>query len=104
MYLVSVDPMDRSIITIIFHMYYQVCETVTETQCDIVGYTECITEEVVKQYKSQESGYDYFQTKKCEPFTAIVDHWKEKYVCANVTKQNCVTKWEMLPSGEKVFL
>ena len=85
-------------------MCLQVCETVTETKCDIVGYTECITEEVVKQYKSQESGYDYFQTKKCEPFTAIVDHWKEKYVCANVTNQNCVTKWEMLPSGEKVFL
>ena len=84
-------------------MCLQVCETVTETKCDIVGYTECITEEVVKQYKSQESGYDYFQTKKCEPFTVEVDHWKEKYKCENVTKQNCVTKWKMLENGTKVF-
>ena len=85
-------------------MCYQVCETVTETKCDIVGYTECITSEVVKQYKSQESGYDYFQTKECKPFTVEVDHWKEKYTCANVTKQNCVTKWKMLENGTKVFI
>jgi len=82
---------------------HQVCETVTETKCDIVGYTECITTEVQKEYKSQESGYDYFQTKKCTPFTVEVDHWKEKYKCENVTKQNCVTKWKMLENGTKVW-
>jgi len=81
----------------------QVCETVTETKCDIVGYTECITTEVQKTYKSQESGYDYFQTKECTPFTVEVDHWKEKYKCENVTKQNCVTKWKMLENGTKVW-
>ena len=85
-------------------MFHQVCEEVTETKCDIVGYTECITAEVKKTYKSQESGYDYFQTKKCTPFTVGVDHWKDGYKCENVTKQNCVTKWKMLPTGEKVFL
>ena len=85
-------------------MCYQVCETVTETKCDIVGYTECITTEVEKTYKSQESGYDYFQTKKCEPFYVEVDHKKQNYTCTNVTKQNCVTKWKMLDNGEKVFL
>ena len=85
-------------------MCSQVCETVTETQCDIVGYTECVTTEVVQQYKSQESGYDYFQTKKCVNFTTEVEHQKLKYECHNVTKQNCVTKWKMLDNGEKVFL
>ena len=84
-------------------MFHQVCETVTETKCDIVGYTECITTEVQKTYKSQESGYDYFQTKECTPFTMEVDHWKEKFKCENVTKQNCVTKWKMV-DGKKVFL
>ena len=84
-------------------MCLQVCETVTETKCDIVGYTECTTTEVEKTYKSQESGYDYFQTKECKPFTVEVDHWKEKYKCENVTKQNCVTKWKMLENGTKVF-
>merc|ERR1712008_449119 len=59
--------------------------------------------EVQKTYKSQESGYDYFQTKECTPFSVEVDHWKEKYKCQNVTKQNCVTKWEMLPNGTKVW-
>ncbi len=87
-----------------FHICHQVCETVTETKCDIVGYTECITTEVQKTYKSQESGYDYFQTKECKPFSVEVDHWKQNYTCANVTKQNCVTKWKMLEDGTKVFL
>ena len=93
-----------NIITIYFHMCYQVCETVTETKCDIVGYTECITTEVDKPYKSQESGYDYFQTQKCIDVEVEVEHQKQKYKCENVTKQNCVTKWKMLDNGEKVFL
>ena len=56
---------------------------------------------VPKQYKSQESGYDYFQSKECKPIQMNVTHTKTKIACHNVTKQNCVTKWK-IENGEKV--
>lgn len=57
---------------------------------------------VPKKYKSQESGYDYFQSKKCNPIQMNVTHTKTKIACHNVTKQNCVTKWK-IENGEKVW-
>ena len=82
---------------------FQVWKNVTETKCDIVGYTECTRTEVPKLYKSKEYNYTYFQTKECTPFTKNVTHWKEGFKCMNKTRRNCVTKWEMLPNGTKVF-
>ena len=34
--------------------------------------------------------------------TKTVKHIKKMPECKNVTKHHCVTKWEVLPSGEKV--
>ena len=39
---------------------------------------------------------------ECVETTKTEMHIKKKSECHNVTKQNCVTKWEVLPNGEKV--
>jgi len=44
-----------------------------------------------------------YTTKVCEPTIKTVKHIKKMPECKNVTKHNCVTKWEVLPSGEKVW-
>jgi hypothetical protein len=81
----------------------QVCQNVTETTCDIVGYTECKPVMVPREYKSQEDEYDYYNPWTCVDYSESVNHTKYKPVCRNVTKENCVTTWEISPTGEKVW-
>merc|ERR1719315_696930 len=81
----------------------ELCEDVTTLQCSVVGYTECKMEMESKSYKSYEMETHYFDVQKCHESTTIEYHKKKKSVCKDVTKQNCVTKWEILPSGEKVW-
>ena len=51
-------------------------------------------------------GHEFFDEKlveqDCIETQTIEMHKKKKSECHNVTKQNCVTKWVVLPSGEKV--
>ena len=53
-------------------------------------------------YKGLEFFDNKFLEKDCVEDIKIEMHKKKKYECHNVTKQNCVTKWEVLPNGEKV--
>ena len=57
---------------------------------------------VPREYKSQEDEYDYYKPWTCVDFSKSVNHTKYKPVCRNVTKENCVTTWEISPTGEKV--
>ena len=43
-----------------------------------------------------------YTTKVCEPKIKTIKHIKKMPECKNVTKHNCVTKWEVLTTGEKV--
>ena len=55
-----------------------------------------------KEYKSQKDEYEYYAPWNCTSKEEEVDHWKERPVCHDVTKQNCVTKWEIKDDGTKV--
>merc|ERR1712168_1212934 len=81
----------------------RVCKDVTTLQCNVIGYTECTMEMEALNYKSYKMEPKTFQRKKCKEEMKTEIHKKKKSVCKDVTKQNCVTKWEVLPSGEKVW-
>jgi|ERR1712212_254278 len=81
----------------------RVCKDVTTLQCNVIGYTECTMEMQALPYKSYKMEPKTFQRKKCKEEMKTEIHKKKKSVCKDVTKQNCVTKWEVLPNGEKVW-
>ena len=54
------------------------------------------------KYNVTEMTEKFYHVKECKPTKRTVKHIKKKPVCKPVTKHNCVTKWEVLPSGEKV--
>ena len=53
-------------------------------------------------HKSTEFFDDKFIEKDCVEVPKIEMHKKKKSECHEVTKQNCVTKWEVLENGDKV--
>jgi len=81
----------------------KVCIDVPRTQCDIIGYTECTMGMDAIKYNVTEMTEKFYHVKECKPTQRTVKHIKKKPVCKPVTKHNCVTKWEVLPSGEKVW-
>jgi len=81
----------------------QVCDEVTEMQCEIVPYTECQMEMEVTPYKSYEMVPQIFKKKVCKEGMDVVQHTKMMPECRNVTKQNCITKWETDENGNQVW-
>merc|ERR1712112_420118 len=63
----------------------RVCEDATEIKCNTVGWAECTT----KIWPSQ--------GKKCHV------NYKEVPECKTVTKDNCVTDWNIDANGNKVW-
>ena len=57
---------------------------------------------VEREYNSQEDEYDYYKPWTCVDFSVSVNHTKYRPVCHNVTKENCVTTWEIAENGTKV--
>ena len=55
-------------------------------------------------YKSFKMEEKQLRTKKCKEGIKSEIHKKKRPVCKDVTKQNCVTKWEVKPNGEKVSI
>ena len=53
-------------------------------------------------YNSNELVDEKLPVQDCVETQAIEMHKKKKSECHEVTKQNCVTKWVVLPNGEKV--
>ena len=82
--------------------FCQVCNEVTEIQCDIVPYTECEMQMEQTPYKSFEMVQKIFPKKVCNETTEFIPHTKMMPECKNVTKQNCVTKWETDADGKQV--
>merc|ERR1739847_36129 len=81
----------------------QICETVTTLKCDIKGYTECKMEMVPVEYKGFKMTNEKFVAQTCNETIVPEAHKKLRPECKNVTKQNCVTKWVVKPSGQKVW-
>jgi len=81
----------------------EVCEDVTTLDCNLVGYTDCNMEMGAVFYKGHDWVDEKLPVQECVETTKIEMHIKKKSECRNVTKQNCVTKWVVLPDGEKVW-
>ena len=78
------------------------CDEVTEIQCDVVPYTECNMEMEETPYKSYEMEQQVYRRKSCSEGMDVVQHTKMMPECRNVTKQNCITKWETDEEGNQV--
>ena len=71
--------------------------------CDIVPYTECEMLMENTPYRSFEVIQKSKSKKVCEQTTDVVKHTKLMPECHNVTKQNCITKWETDANGKQVW-
>lgn len=58
---------------------------------------------VPTEYNVTEMTEKFYDVKECKPVETQIMHEKKIPDCKNVTKHHCVTKWEILPSGEKVW-
>ena len=70
--------------------------------CEIVPYTECnmvMENTPYKSFKMVEKPYEKIE---CQEGMDTVKHQKMMPECRNVTKQNCVTKWETDENGNQV--
>merc|ERR1739844_513920 len=81
----------------------QVCDEVTEIQCEIVPYTECQMTMDPTPYKSFDMVTKTFNKRVCKEGMDVVQHTKMMPECRNVTKQNCITKWETDKDGNQVW-
>ena len=59
-------------------------------------------EMVPVQYNGFKMESKEFTPQTCEEREVEEFHIKQRPECKNVTKQNCVTKWVVKPSGQKV--
>ena len=80
----------------------KVCHEVTEIQCEIAPYTDCQMKMELTPYITCEDYPKRFKKLECENGTHPTHHVKMMPECKNVTKQNCVTKWETDDNGEQV--
>lgn len=81
----------------------QVCDEVTEIQCEIVPYTECAMTMESAPYKSHEMVPKTLKKKVCSEGMDVVQHTKMMPECRNVTKQNCISKFETDENGNQVW-
>jgi len=79
------------------------CEDVTTLECKVIGYTKCEMEMVPLPYTGNKMVRKMFDQQVCTEKLIKEKHKKRRPKCEEVTKQNCVTKWEILPTGEKVW-
>ena len=77
------------------------CDEVTEIQCEIVPYTECQMTMDPTPYKSFDMVTKTFNKRVCKEGMDVVQHTKMMPECRNVTKQNCITKWETDEDGNQ---
>ena len=59
-------------------------------------------EMVPLKYKGNKMVRNIFEQQVCKEELIMEKHIKRRPKCEEVTKQNCVTKWEILSTGEKV--
>merc|ERR1712119_188892 len=73
----------------------RVCEDATEIKCNTVGWAECATKIWPSQGKKCHVTYKDFPYRDCKEEKYSVKHTKEVPECKTVTKDNCVTDWNI---------
>merc|ERR1712096_129936 len=81
----------------------RVCEDATEIKCNTVGWAECATKIWPSQGKKCHVTYKDFPYKDCKEEKYSVQHHKEVPECKTVSKDNCVTDWNIDEHGNKVW-
>jgi len=81
----------------------EICDEVTEIVCEVVPYTECKMIMENTPYRSFKMVEKEYNKMVCKEGMKTVQHTKMMPECKNVTKQNCVTKWETDEEGNQVW-
>ena len=74
----------------------------TDFKCEIVPYTECEMKMQATPYRSFREFERVYHKHSCITNYEHVYHEKMFPECKNVTRQNCVTKWETDANGKQV--
>merc|ERR1712096_117657 len=80
-----------------------VCEEVIETKCDAVGWAECSTKIGSSGKKNCQVTYKDFPYRACKYEKFPMKHEKEVPECKTVTRDYCVTDWNIDENGTKVW-
>jgi len=86
-----------------FHREETVCHDVTALHCDVLPYTECEHKIFEEKVKETHWTYEFKPTYACKKTYEEIVHKKKKPVCTKKPKKVCNSKWEISPSGEKVW-
>ena len=80
----------------------QVCGEVVNFICELVPYTECEMKMQATPYRSFREFTRKYYKHSCNTTYEHVYHQKMIPECKNITRQNCVTKWETDANGQQV--
>ena len=79
-----------------------VCYNVTDRMCHIKLWPKCRTEMFREDFNGSDIVTKTFPVYGCKKMPLTKPHIKEVPECYNETRHNCVSKWDVLPNGEKV--
>jgi hypothetical protein len=83
--------------------YDTVCKEVLELQCEVTGWADCKSTTTYNPGKKCSVEYKDFPLKDCKEEKTSTLHTKQVPDCKEVTKNNCVTDWEVDSNGNKVW-
>ena len=83
-------------------LVFQVCDTVTELECNVYPYEKCELKWIPVDYTVSKNVSRSFPINECKEVEVTKVHRKKVPVCRNETKQNCVTLWKKDKYGKKV--
>jgi len=81
----------------------QVCADVLELKCDVVAWGECISTPTSTKSTKCSVEYKDYDHQNCEDVKTSVSHTKKVPECKTITKNNCLTDWEVDDNGNKVW-
>merc|ERR1712112_430059 len=80
-----------------------VCKDVLELQCEVTGWADCKSTTTSNPGKKCNVEYKDYALKDCKEVKTSTLHTKQVPDCKEVTKNNCVTDWEVDSNGNKVW-
>jgi len=80
-----------------------ICEDVLELKCDVVAWVECKTEPKTHPGKTCSVDIKDYEFQDCKEVKTSTEYTKPVADCKNITKNNCVTDWEVDAQGNKVW-
>merc|ERR1712112_333836 len=80
-----------------------ICEDVLELKCDVVAWVDCKTEPKTHPGTTCAVDIKDYEFMDCKEVKTSTKHTKPVADCKNITKNNCVTDWEVDAQGNKVW-